>query len=370
MDGLRILYLMHVDWNWIKQRPHYMAESLDRHKTTVLYIPSYQKGKLVTNHPRTAHLTLCRYFKLPFARFGWIKSANDWIIRFTTALWIRKYDVIYLCHPLFMSRSILKCGKVVVYDCMDDVLSFPKMTLEEKRVLHEKEKSLVERAECVLCSSDDLKRKLISRYKVESKYHVVNNATSIDMYEEDTSLPFEIPRPPRGGKLATYIGTISEWMDFNLLEEMLKRNEKLIIMLVGPIQVKAPRHERLILPGPVDQRHIKHIMRISDALVMPFEINDLIRSVNPVKLYEYIYSEKPVICVKYKETEIFRDYVHLYEYGDLKQCNALFERLLRGKLKPLGKKASREEFLKNNTWKNRGNVAMKIIESHCKRLDE
>ena len=28
MKRKKILYIMHVDWNWIKQRPHFIAEEL------------------------------------------------------------------------------------------------------------------------------------------------------------------------------------------------------------------------------------------------------------------------------------------------------------------------------------------------------
>ena len=42
---------------------------------------------------------------------------------------------------------------------------------------------------------------------------------------------------------------------------------------------------------------------------MPFKLNDIIRDVDPVKLYEYISMGKPVISVYYKEVNQFRDFV-------------------------------------------------------------
>jgi hypothetical protein len=39
---------------------------------------------------------------------------------------------------------------------------------------------------------------------------------------------------------------------------------------------------------------------------MPFQVTDLIQSVNPVKLYEYIYSNKASISVRYDETELLK----------------------------------------------------------------
>ena len=49
-------------------------------------------------------------------------------------------------------------------------------------------------------------------------------------------------------------------------------------------------------------------------LVMPFKLDDLVQAVNPVKLYEYVYSHKPAIAIHYAETEQFEQFVHLYRY--------------------------------------------------------
>jgi hypothetical protein len=49
--------------------------------------------------------------------------------------------------------------------------------------------------------------------------------------------------------------------------------------------------------GQNHTKEIKSIMAEADILFMPFQVTDLIQSVNPVKLYEYIYSNKASISV-------------------------------------------------------------------------
>ena len=40
----KILYLMHVPWGWIKQRPHFIAENLSKYyKVNVFYKKAYKK---------------------------------------------------------------------------------------------------------------------------------------------------------------------------------------------------------------------------------------------------------------------------------------------------------------------------------------
>ena len=39
-----LIYIMHVDWNWIKQRPHFLAEELNKYfNVKVLY--QYRYGR-------------------------------------------------------------------------------------------------------------------------------------------------------------------------------------------------------------------------------------------------------------------------------------------------------------------------------------
>ena len=92
------------------------------------------------------------------------------------------------------------------------------------------------------------------------------------------------------------------------------------------------------------------VMEQSDALIMPFVLNELILSVNPVKLYEYIYSGKPCLAPRYGESECFGDFVYLYE--SINHCQDIIKSLIGGK----GAKHTEEEcraFALSNTWKER-----------------
>ena len=46
----KILYVMNVEWNWIKQRPHFIAEGLSKnHHVEVLYRYWYNRKGLTLN---------------------------------------------------------------------------------------------------------------------------------------------------------------------------------------------------------------------------------------------------------------------------------------------------------------------------------
>ena len=120
-----------------------------------------------------------------------------------------------------------------------------------------------------------------------------------------------------------------------------------------------PFHNRLEFRGPTAHSNLLAIMTKAKGLIMPFILNDLIQSVNPVKLYEYIYSGKPILATRYGESEPFSDYVFLYEnYSDFKkfiQENIMTDRNLD--------RERMQSFALNNTWEARTRQIIKIIDA-------
>jgi hypothetical protein len=99
-------------------------------------------------------------------------------------------------------------------------------------------------------------------------------------------------------------------------------------------------------------------MQNADALIMPFVVNDLIKSVNPVKLYEYIYSGKPVITCSYNEINQFDDFVFRYNNGT--EYLNLLKMMINNEL--IQKDISYcQEFARKNTWGNRTKTIMSTL---------
>jgi hypothetical protein len=91
---------------------------------------------------------------------------------------------------------------------------------------------------------------------------------------------------------------------------------------------------------------------------MPFILSELILSVNPVKLYEYIYSNKPTVSVRYDETEQFDPYVMLYKNGD--EYLKIMQRLVQGDFPEIDVDRN-QSFVKNNTWNNRVEIIQQCL---------
>ena len=92
---------------------------------------------------------------------------------------------------------------------------------------------------------------------------------------------------------------------------------------------------------------------------MPFKVNELIRSVNPVKLYEYIYMGKHIVAPEYGETLKFAQYVHLYK--SKKDFFTIIDNIFTIKELDPNRVKSMRLFAENNTWSNRYKIIRKNL---------
>jgi glycosyltransferase involved in cell wall biosynthesis len=268
-------------------------------------------------------------------------------------------------------EDLVKDDHKVVYDCMDDLLELPGNSSNiffRKRLL-KYESRLLNRCNLVLASSNYLGDKLIERYGDIKNLHIVNNAIDIDVgMTVEGRLPSGLPQETTNIfsdinflKLV-YIGTISEWLDFNLIFESLKQFSNICYIFVGP-NLLSVKHERIFFCGAVEHNKIYEIMNMADVLIMPFIVNELVKSVNPVKLYEYIYSCKPVISVKYDETLQFEDYVYLYSSET--EYLQLISMSVNGNLPSKNSEHENKEFAYKNNWSNRTSTIKALLLQLC-----
>lgn len=346
---MKILYLMHVDWNWIKQRPHFIAEKLVENGSEVeVYYQQCFNKKLLTTNARE-NFIIKGIPRLPLSRFSVIEKINTFIYERFLANRLSQeiYDYVYLTHPILFSKKI---NVPIIYDCMDDVLEFSS-ELNKKKELFILEKQLVQHSSYVFFTSEHLKNTVLKRYSLDNvceKFFVNNNAIELPKTHILESIKL-------GGSdriKFVYIGTITEWFDFNLLETLDKK--KYEFHLFGPVyNTSTDRQENLIFHGSVSREKIFSLMQAADILIMPFRVNRLIESVNPVKLYEYIFSCKPIISVKYGESLKFSDYVYLYEDGDAKSFQDCVKKIEANGMKCKTSETDCKNFAENNTWNSR-----------------
>lgn len=370
-----ILYLMHIPWGWIKQRPHFFAEKLA--EDTVVDVKYKQPFKVAKKHLLTSksetisNLFIDSFFMVPWHKLPILKYFTwEWSQSLSLRFSLKRkaeYDFIWLTSPaLYPCIGAVNKGAKIIYDCMDDIAEFPSSKLSPVycKQLVNWETSLMKHADIVLCSSVYLKEKVISRSGINKDIHVINNAISLPQIRSFDSYPSKVQeainllKSPKCSLL--YIGTISQWFDFKLICEVLDKNKDVQLVLVGPKDCEIPSHKQIHYIGSVERQYIYSLMEQASALIMPFIVNELIRSVNPVKMYEYIYMGKPIIAPHYGEMEKFLPYVNLYHSNE--EFMSLVAQLYEGELRITAEKGKEmKSFAEKNTWESRYEEVKKLL---------
>lgn len=352
MKKKKILYLMHISWNWIKQRPHFIAEGLSvDYEIEVAERAEFKKHVGNDSTVKVRHL-----LRLPFERFKVISILNSFLYKLQYRLICKDVDIIWITSPLLYRDIEPFCeSKKVVYDCMDDMVRIPK---EEslRQLMAKYEIGLYKRADVLFVSSDYLRNKLFDRYG-EREATLVNNAITDKITTYNKNLPSFINLEHNMFNI-TYIGAISHWFDFDSLIYALNKQSNFILNLFGPTEVNIPKHPQIVYHGQLAHKYILGVMSHSDALIMPFVVNEMIRSVNPVKLYEYIYSGKPCVASRYGEAEKFEPFVKLY--SDAKELLQILEGIHSGVIKQMTEKACQSYSLQN-TWGTRLEIIKTVL---------
>lgn len=345
---------MNVDWNWAKQRPHFLAEGLSAtNEVLVLYPYSWRRSKLVAN-PRNK-VNLLPFFWLPFGgRLRWIKKLNSLLskILFSIIIARNKFDIIWVSSPDIFASLPSNIKPRVIYDCMDDVVEFKANSKYAQEILTT-EMTLIKKSKHIFCSSLRLKNKVLERGAHEEQCSIIFNALDQNSFiPEGDSIRID---KKINYFYIGYFGTISEWFDFELVHKAAMEIPEIIFYLVGPVEnVKnlLPNHDRIIFTGPMDHRNLQQFSSQLDLLVMPFHITNLVLSVDPVKLYEYIFFDRPVLSVFYPGLERFEKFIDFYEGYD--QFILMVKQLSSsGVAKNKFSENDREVFLRCNSWENR-----------------
>jgi glycosyltransferase involved in cell wall biosynthesis len=220
-------------------------------------------------------------------------------------------------------------------------------------VLAAMERKLVNKADLVFVTSEALHK---GQERDGGKCVLVRNGVDLDHFDPDGCRPGDpnqdlaaIPRPIIG-----YIGCIGSWFDSDSVAFLAAARPDLSLVLVGPVLDRATARklrssQNVYLMGPKPYQDLPRYLDAFSVCLIPFQVNELTRAVNPVKLYEYLATGKPVVAVELDEIRRYRDLVSLYATKE--ELVVQVERALREQDREVVR--LRVQVAGENTWRHR-----------------
>ncbi|MGB9978576.1 hypothetical protein [Methanobacterium sp.] len=344
----KILYVMHIDWRWIKQRSHFLAEDLSNfYDINVVYFCS--KKFLLENSSSSTinkkNLTLLPAFRLPLYEKKGIYGLNKAYLKLYFKLLIEKYnpDFIWITFPQIYDYIPSNTHCKIIYDCMDEATGFDFQKDLHSKIL-EVEKKLVNDASIIFASSNYLCKNLDKNYGCKDKLAVIRNAFNgeiIDNQAKDS-------KKHESFKIG-YVGTIADLIDFDKIKITLHEIKNIEYHFIGPyVRKDKLRHDRIKFYGTISHEKLYDYVKNFDCLIMPFKLNELVKSVDPVKLYEYINYNKPIISVYYEELDYFSQFISFY--SNTGELISLLKQMIKNNFVTKYSYSERAKFLETNSW--------------------
>ncbi len=241
---------------------------------------------------------------LPLHHSGAVRALNRWLLRLQAGRAARRLGmrapVLWAYVPQAEVLLDVLEPSLVVYHCVDDVAAQKGVDAESFRAAEER---FARRADLVLASAPALAERM--RTLSDHVLYAPNVAdtptfaTALEPGPVDPALE-ALPRP----RLVFQGAIVATKLDVELLAELARLRPQWSIVLVGPVGAGDPGGDlsaledapNIHLLGPRPAGDLPQVLRGADAGLIPYAINDLTRSVFPMKVYEYLAAGLPVLA--------------------------------------------------------------------------
>lgn len=324
-----------IDWDYNRQRPHWVMSALADRGASVLYIDNIGVRLPRLSDARRVARRLSRWLGtsirpaaevrprirrdaplvLPIDRPAFVRSfmARSLVRRIRRRLPRGRPLVVWTYSPLPIIADATRAlhADLLVYDWADDASEHVLFSgAARRRRIAGWEEEMARGAGVVFVSSREL---LARRGSPNPRTFLVPHGGPPPPPQPPRPVPeaLALPRPRIG-----FVGTISEWLDLDLLESLASARPQWSFLFVGPQRTRTDRLE--VLPnvtftGPRRHEAVDGFMSALDVALIPYRVAPATMAASPIKLHEYLAHGLPVVSTDLPEVRSFAPPVQIAE---------------------------------------------------------
>ena len=180
--------------------------------------------------------------------------------------------------------------------------------------------NIANKVDTVIYTAKNLKEKY-DQIKDKSKMKYVPNGIDLDFFKAaDRSLPPQLEDIPEPRVI--YVGAIHDWFDVDLVYYCAKNLSNYNFIIIGPEQKDLSLLKKLKnihILGSIPYAKIPAFLYNSQVGIIPFNVKDypdLVNSINPLKMYEYLACGLKVVSVEWEQINDMNDIINLVTTKD------------------------------------------------------
>lgn len=266
-----IIYPPSIPWNWMFQRPQQLLLHLSALGYQVLY---EDLGKFDNPNLQTLSPSFSLYQGVP-----------------ASSLATSSPRILWLTVPYHIGLISDYRPDLVVYDAVDE----PK---EEFASWAPYYPEILAKSDLMFASAQSIFNDLSERHP---NVHLIPNGVDFQHFAQKQPRPTDLPASL---DLIGYSGAIAPWVDWDLLDYVVRENPALTFVFIGSLfQMKKFPLQR----KNVKYLGLKHYSQLPGYLqhfkigLIPFRLTEMTKGCNPIKLYEYYAAGLPVLATPLPE---------------------------------------------------------------------
>ena len=219
----------------------------------------------------------------------------------------------------------------------------------------------------VVASADKLYQEVCEKVPAKKEVALVTNGVDIEHFTHLEARERAVPREMEeivamGKPIIGYYGALATWTDTELITYVANQRPDYQYVLIGPRYHNRPEFDEVekltnvYLLGTIHYNILPQYARWFDVATIPFMVNDISESTSPIKLFEYMALEKPIVTTDMPECEKYRSVMVAKSY---EQYVEMLDRALARKNDPEYLALLRAE-ARENSWDHK---AVEILEA-------
>ena len=246
-----------------------------------------------------------------------------------------------------------ECGESAsVYFCMDDFLLLPGTT---PRMIAPLEQELLRRVDAVVATA---KRLVETKVSASGRGYYLPQGVNYEHFATRRELPAELRDLPR--PIVGFAGGVGVAVDVPTLHAISAAIPHGSLVLVGPVTLPREmlRGTNIHVLGNRPYEELPGYVQAFDVGIIPYVENDWTRTVDSLKLLEYLASGIPVVASELPEVRKYSAAVTVAPLGQP------FAQAVVANLLPSGslRGAAAQSFAAQHSWERRGERLLEIVE--------
>jgi glycosyltransferase involved in cell wall biosynthesis len=288
------------------RKPRLSWRDILRVSQKIISFLSTNKQKSQVKRVNSPRFTVINPLVLPCAESGWTVKLCQWflakqLVKPLTTMAI--HDPIIWCSlPTAVDYLALFKGCPSIYYCGDD---FASLAGVDHQQVVKKEQQLVSKVRYIFTASQALLAKFPEQKSVTIPHGVNYKLFNKKQHKKPDDLP-------AGQFIAGFYGSISTWIDQELIVHASKLLPHWQFVFVGQVECNVDRlmqMSNIHFIGPKNHEQLPAYIQHWNVALLPFKNNQQIKMCNPLKLREYLASGTPIVSTDFPALKPYKAHV-------------------------------------------------------------